>query len=177
VQYLSSRLGLGVLILAGGCVNSRVAPEQPVPVPLPAPPLPAELRDGGQKLLDYYPDASRRAHEQGRVVVKLQIDASGARSHVIEVDHERTHAASRLEDAAVKILKGAQFETGDTYRKDVTASILFELEPCGAVTHDPTADYRIALCLDPNPFAYFDFAKTPPTALEEQIHAILFMAT
>ena len=105
--------------------------------------------------------------------MKLQISASGALDLRMQIDHERTDAAPRLEEAAQKILSHTSFETGDNYKKNLTVSIVFELLPCGSVTQDPTADYRINLCLDPSPYANFNFAEHPPSAFEEQIHKIL----
>jgi TonB family protein len=158
--------------LVAGCADNRHPLERPVSIPLAVPPLPDGLRDG-QKLLEYYPDASKRAHEQGRVVVKLKIDASGALDLPMQIDSNLTDAAPRLQEAALKILKGWRFEVGDNYKANLTVSIVFELEPCGAVTQDPTADYRINLCLDPSPWAAFNFAEHPPSVFEEQIHKIL----
>jgi hypothetical protein len=167
VHHLSATLFLIVLALVAGCANNRHASERPT-----VPPLPEGLRDG-QKFLEYYPDASKRAHEQGRVVAKLQIGPSGALDLPIQIDSNLTDAAPRLEEAARKILRGWRFEVGDKYKTNVTASIVFELEPCGTVTQAPTADYRLNLCLDPSPWATFNFAAHPPSEFEEQIHAIL----
>jgi TonB family protein len=172
VPIISVILAALVLVFTGGCVTDRHAQESPIPTPLAAPSLPEGLRDG-QKLLDYYPDASKRAHEQGRVVVKLQIGASGTLDRPMQIDRERTDATPRLEEAAQKILSGAKFEAGDNYKRNVTVSIVFELVPCGAVTQEPTTDYRIDLCLDPSPYANFNFTEHPPSVFEEQIHKIL----
>jgi hypothetical protein len=105
--------------------------------------------------------------------MKLHLDPSGAIDLPMQIDRERTDAAPRLEEAAQKILSHTSFETGDNYKKNLTVSIVFELVPCGTVTQDPTADYRINLCLDPSPYANFNFAEHPPSAFEEQIHKIL----
>jgi hypothetical protein len=172
VHRLSPTLFLLVLVLVAGCVNNRHALERPVSLALAAPPLPEGLRDG-QKLLEYYPDASKRAHEQGRVVVKLQTGASGVTELPMQIDSDLTDAAPRLQETALKILKGWRFEVGDNYKTNLTIGIVFELVPCGAVTQEPTADYRINLCLDPNPWATFNFAEHPPSVFEEQIRKIL----
>jgi Gram-negative bacterial TonB protein C-terminal len=170
VHKFSSTFLLLALMVLPGCVAGRHAPA--IPAPRAAPPIPKRLSDG-QKLLDYYPDASKRAHEQGRVVIKLQIGASGELEQPIQIDRERTDATARLAEAAQKILSGAKFDVGDTYKKNVTVSIVFELVPCGAVTHDPTTDYRINLCLDPSPYANFNFAEHPPSEFEAEIDRIL----
>lgn len=171
VHHLSPTF-LILLALVGGCADSRHAPERPVSIPLAVPSLPEGLSDG-QKLLEYYPDASKRAHEQGRVVVKLHIGPSGALDLPVQIDRERTEATPRLEEAAQKILSGTKFRTGENYKKNLTVSIVFELVPCGTVVHHPAPDYRISLCLDPSPYATFNFAEHPPSEFEEQIHKIL----
>jgi Gram-negative bacterial TonB protein C-terminal len=167
VHHLSPTLFLIILGLVAGCADNRPAQER-----LAVPPPPEALRDG-QKLLQYYPDASKRAHEQGRVVAKLLIGPSGALDLPMQIDSDLTDAAPRLAEAALKILKGSRFEVSDNYKTNVTVSIVFELEPCGTVTQDLTADYRINLCLDPSPWATFNFAEHPPSVFEEQIHKIL----
>jgi TonB family protein len=154
----------------GGCATHRPAQESPVVPSLSAPPLPNQLT---KPLLEYYPDASKRAHEQGRVVVKLHLDPSGAIDLPMQIDRESTDAAPRLQEAAQKILSGAKFEAGDGYKKNLTVSIVFELLPCGTVAHEPTADHRINLCFDPSPYATVNFAEHPPSEFEEQIHKIL----
>jgi hypothetical protein len=78
VLIISVLLTALVLVFTGGCTTARYAQGLPNPTPLTAPSLPEGLRDG-HKLLEYYPDASKRAREQGRVVVKLQIGGSGSR--------------------------------------------------------------------------------------------------
>ena len=168
----SSTFVLLVLVFAGGCVTDRHTQEPPIQTTLAAPPLPQGLSDG-QDLLDFYPNVSKRLHDQGRVVVKLQIGASGSLEQPIQIDRERTNATNQLEEAALKIFSGRRFGVGENYKKNVTVSIVFELLPCGAVTQDPTADYRINICLDPSPYARFKFAEHPPTVFEEQIHKIL----
>ena len=172
VPITSVMLAVLVLVFTGGCVADRHTQESPIASPLGVPPLPQGLRDG-QKLLEYYPDASKRAHEQGRVVVKLVISPSGALDLPMKIDRDLTDATPRLEEAAQKILRGTKFEPGENYKKNVSVSIVFELVPCGAVTHEPTTDYRINLCLDPSPYANFNFTEHPPSVFEEQIHKIL----
>jgi len=139
---------LPALVCAGGCVTH--AEEPPVQTTPIAPSLPRELSDG-QNLLDYYPPASRRLHEQGRVVLKLQVNPSGAVEQPIQIDHERTDASPRLEEAAQKMIFHRKFGFTDNYKSNVTLSVVFELVPCGSVEQDPTVDYRINLCLDPSP--------------------------
>jgi hypothetical protein len=172
MQNRSLTFLLLVLVFTGGCVTDRQAPE-PSSRPALTPPLPKRLLEG-QMLLEFYPAESKRTHEQGRVVLNLQIGASGALEQPMQIDHWRTDATPRLEEAAQKILSfGGRFLVGENYRKNVTMSIVFELAPCGAVKHDPTADYRVSLCFDPSPYAYFDCEAHPPSIFEEQMRKVL----
>ena len=150
---------------------TRHGQESPI-APVSLPPLPTGLSDG-QKLLEYYPDASKRAHEQGRVVVKLHTAPSGAIDLPLQIDRDRTDASPRLEEAAQMILSGRKFEAAENYRNNLAVSIVFELAPCGTVVQDTASDYRINLCLDPSPYATFNFAEHPPSEFEDQIHKIL----
>jgi TonB family protein len=160
-------LFLVLMTVIAGCATRESVEQTPAPV---APPLPYNL---SRTHLEYYPDASKRAREQGRVVVNLHLDPSGAVGLPMQIDRGKTDAAPRLEDAAQKMLSGSKFETAENYKKSLVVSIVFELAPCGTVAHEPTADYRINICLDPSPYANFSFAEHPPSALEEQIHQIL----
>lgn len=173
MHNLSAAFLLLILVVTGGCVTDRHSQELSGAPPLAVRPLPERLRDG-QQLLEYYPGASKRSHEQGRVVVNLQIGASGALEQM-QINRERTDATPRLEEGAQKIILygGRRFAAGENYKKNVTVSIVFELVPCGTVKQDSTADYRISLCLDPSPYATFDFAAHPPSVFEEQIREVL----
>lgn len=157
------------LIFVAGLAGCATEPAKQTTASV-APPLPNILT---RTHLEYYPDASKRAKEQGRVVLKIHLDPSGAIDLPMQIDGESTDAAPRLQDAAQKILRGTKFETGGNYKKDLAVSIVFELAPCGSVAHALTANYRIDVCLDPSPYANFDFAGHPPSAFEEQIHQIL----
>jgi outer membrane biosynthesis protein TonB len=125
VRNSSSTFVLLVLVFAGGCVTDRHIQEPPIQTTLAAPPLPEGLSDG-QDLLDCYPNVSKRLHDQGRVVVKLQIGASGAIEQPLQIDRERTDATSQLEAAALKIFSGRRFGVGEHYKKNVAVSVVFE---------------------------------------------------
>jgi hypothetical protein len=148
----------------------RPANEAPEAITRTAPPLPKSLRG---KLLDYYPDGSKRAHEQGRVVMNAEIGPSGRIVQPISIDAANTDAAARLVDAASKILGGSKFEVGDRYKTRVTVSVVFELVPCGSIVQAESADYRISICLDPSPYADVNFAEHPPAELESKIDKVL----
>jgi TonB family protein len=160
-------LFLILMTAAAGCATHRPAKQTPAPV---APPLPKALSG---RLLEYYPDASKRQHEQGRVVIDAEIGPSGVFEQPVSIDRAQTDAAPRLEEAASKILRNVKFDVGEGYKKRVTVSIAFELVPCGSIAQAASVDYRINLCLDPSPYANFNFAEHPPSELESKIEKIL----
>src|SRR3984957_10580159 len=158
VPITTVRFGVPVLGFTGGWGADRHTQESPIASPLGVPPLPQGLRDG-QKLLEYYPEASKRAHEQGRVVVKLVMSPSGALDLPMKIDRDLTDATPRLEEAAQKILRGTKFEPGENYKKNVSVSIVFELVPCGAVTHTPTTANHITFCPAQSPSSTCESAR------------------
>ena len=95
----------------------------------------------------YYPDPSRRAKDVGRVVVHFTIGATGVPEEPITIDEQQSDAHPRLLNATRQIFHKLQFETGDAYKRDVTASVVFELAPCGSIPHANDVDYRVNLCL------------------------------
>jgi DNA-binding beta-propeller fold protein YncE len=108
---------------------------------------------------DYYPDASKRAKDVGRVVVHFTIGASGVPEEPITIDERQSDAHPRLQNATRQIFHKLQFEAGDAYKRDLTASVVFELAPCGNISHANDVDYRVNLCLElppqiegPHPF-------------------------
>jgi Gram-negative bacterial TonB protein C-terminal len=117
---------------------------------LVAPPLPKPIANE-ENLQGYYPDASKRAKEIGRVVVELKISPSGALDGPPLVDASQTSAAPRLIDATMNMLdqKWIIFDVGGMYKRIVRASVVFELQPCGAITHAKGSDYRFNLCATP----------------------------
>jgi hypothetical protein len=106
-------------------------------------------------------------------VIDAEIGPSGVFEQPVSIDRAQTDAAPRLEEAASKILRNVKFDVGGGYKKRVTVSIAFELVPCGSIAQAASADYRINLCLDPSPYANFNFAEHPPSDFEEQIRKIL----
>lgn len=112
-------LFLILMTALAGCATHRPAQRTPAPV---APPLPKALSGN---LLEYYPDASKRQHEQGRVVVDAEI-GPGPFAQPVSIDRAQTDATPRLEEAASKILRDHKFDVGERYKKRVTVSIVFE---------------------------------------------------
>jgi len=161
---------LGPFLIFFAAVTGCSTTQSPASIAPEAPPLPKSLHG---KLVEYYPDGSKRAHEQGRVVVIAEIGPSGVLEQAVSFDRTQTDATPRLEEAAAKVLRGNKFEVGNRYKKRVTVSIVFELVPCGAITQASSVDYRINICLDPSPYADVNFAEHPPSELESQINKIL----
>jgi hypothetical protein len=96
---------------------------------------------------EYYPDASKRAHETGEVILHFHIGSDGIAQAPFVVD-ETTKDFPRLIEAAQKILRNTRYESGERYRHEVTASVLFELtSDCGKLQSTPGIDYYYRLCV------------------------------
>jgi TonB family protein len=130
------------LAVASGCASPKFI-EKPL---LVAPPLPERYLTG--HLNEYYPDASRRAHDTGEVVVNFAVAPDGAVQH-ITVNEQRSVPFPRLFKAATQIVQGLKLAVGDKYKTQLTMSIVFEIAPCGNVAHSPGPDYFTFLCIDP----------------------------
>jgi hypothetical protein len=98
---------------------------------------------------EYYPPASLRLDETGRVVLRFTVDASGKAVGPFALDAEQSSNASvRLLAAAEEYLKDSSFGTRAPYKKVLLASFVFELMPCGTLEHSAVHDYTINLCRD-----------------------------
>jgi hypothetical protein len=98
---------------------------------------------------DYYPDASLRAGETGEVILHFHIGSDGIAQAPFVVD-EATKAVPRLIEEAQKMLTDTHNESGERYRHEVTASVLFEIIPdCGKLQSTPRIDYHYRLCVPP----------------------------
>jgi hypothetical protein len=112
---------------------------------LVAPPMTNSNHD----MSDWYPDASRRMHETGMVVIHFTVGDRGVPKQPFIVD-EKTSAPDRLIDIAQKALYGAiRLQVGAGYKQSLTASFLFELEPCSFPPTPPVSDYVFRLCVEP----------------------------
>ncbi len=103
---------------------------------------------------DYYPSASRRLSESGRVVLHFTIGIDGKvtlSSFALDETESSTDPKphQRLVDAAKQLLRRAKFDTGPRYRRELTASFVFELAPCGSLKHNAAHDYSIYACREP----------------------------
>jgi TonB family protein len=130
-----------------GCASPERV-DRPIPV---APPFPESYR--GENFRDYYPDASRRARETGEIIVELSLAPDG-KVQTVAVDDQRSAPFPRLAEGAQKVVHGMKFLVGDSYKKLLTMSIVFDISPCGKVIHSPGADYDINICVDPRPVNY-----------------------
>ncbi len=132
---------LPALLFIAGCQSRAVAP-----------PLPNHLKSEFQKSYSegYYPNFARSRKETGEIIIQLSVGPSGRIDEPVVVD-ERSVQIPRLVDAARRLLHNTQFRVGDKYKKTLTASIVFEVSPCGTVQHSPGADYNLNLCVDPLP--------------------------
>jgi hypothetical protein len=98
---------------------------------------------------DYYPDASKRAYETGEVILHFHIGSDGIAQAPFVVA-EATKAVPRLIEEAQKMLTDTHYESGERYRHEVTASVLFEIIPdCGKLQSTPRIDYHYRLCVPP----------------------------
>lgn len=141
-RRFSMILALISLSLAGGCASPKHI-EKPL---LVAPPLPERYLTGN--LNEYYPDASKRAHETGEVIVNFTVAANGGVNNIAVNEHGSV-PYPRLLNAAAKIVQGLKLVVGSRYKTPLTMSIVFEIAPCGNVPHSRGADYFTFLCIDP----------------------------
>jgi outer membrane biosynthesis protein TonB len=96
VRNLSATLAGVSLSLACGC-TSTPAPRQTAEH-TEAPPISMQYTNS-TPLYYYYPDASQRAKEEGRVVVRLTIGATGVPEEPIDIDEQQSTSYPRLLEA------------------------------------------------------------------------------
>jgi hypothetical protein len=99
----------------------------------------------------YYPDASKRAKETGEVILHFRVGADGMAQEPFIVDEASSTAAPRLIKAAKQLFERSRYEIGERYRHEVTASVLFEIMPCGKLQQSSGFDYYYHLCIPPRP--------------------------
>lgn len=105
----------------------------------------------------YYPRASLRLGETGTVVLHFAIGPDGKARQPIVHDEPFIadlgypvdgRGALRLTEAAEKYIRAAKFDARGIHKRQVTASFVFEVKPCGKLAHSRTHDYAISLCLE-----------------------------
>jgi protein TonB len=101
-----------------------------VPAPV-APPAPVVQHHSTRPLMDpkhplkigedYYPDASKRANEEGRCIVSLHVAADG---RVLDASIQTSSGFPRLDDACLKGVKGAKMIPATEDGKPVESTVL-----------------------------------------------------
>jgi len=109
-------------------------------------PRPLELMNAPN---DFYPDASKRAKETGEVILHFRIGADGIAQEPFIVDEVHSTSTPRLIKAAKQLFQRSRYEIGERYRHEVTASVLFEIMPCGKLKQESGLDYYYNLCISP----------------------------
>jgi len=97
----------------------------------------------------YYPDASKRAKETGEVILHFRIGADGMAQEPFILDEAHSTSAPRLIKAAKQLFQRSRYEIGERYRHEVTASVLFQIMPCGKLQQASGLDYYYNLCIPP----------------------------
>jgi hypothetical protein len=65
------------------------------------------------------------------------------------VDAARSTSSPRLIEAAEQLFARSRYEIGERYRRRVTASVMFEIMPCGELQPMFGLDYYYHLCIPP----------------------------
>jgi hypothetical protein len=128
----------------GGCTTPRlIAPEKPD---------------------RFYAPASLRLDEMGVVVLRFSVGPDGKarqpilhdeprviNSHKREDGTEDGSTARRLIESAENYIRAAKFDARAIDKRELTASFVFEVKPCGRLAHSVDRDYAITLCLERPP--------------------------
>ena len=123
-------------------------------------PLPADV------IIDaYYPEASRRLNHMAKVVLRVGrsdiADELALRLVLVEGFEAKLFRPNRYADteglerrfisSAERLVKRLRFSETPKANADVRVSVLFLLDSCDQMKHDPTADYFITVCRDAVP--------------------------
>jgi len=135
---LSSAVLLGTVL--------EYAPSQAA-VPDTVPALTGAPRDASE----YYPPASLRSGETGLVVLGFTLNADGKAIEPFTLEGTSGSSSYRLILAAEHYIRDARFGTGWHSTRRLSASIVFEMAPCGLLTQSVGADYTVNLCREPSP--------------------------
>jgi hypothetical protein len=109
---------------------------------------------------NYYAWASVRLGQAGSVVLHFSIGPDGKAKEPILHDEPfivdqgnalDDRAALRLIEGAEKYIRAAKFDARGIHKRQVTASFVFEVKPCGNLQHSRTHDYAISLCRERPP--------------------------
>ncbi len=139
-------LAAAALTVMAGCAAPRmVAPENP---------------NG------YYAFASVRLGQAGSVVLHFSIGPDGKVKGPILHDQPvviappgdplDSNASLRLLDGAERYIRATTFDVHGMHKRQLTASFVFEVKPCGNVAHSPVHDYAVSLCRERPPIVPID---------------------
>lgn len=128
--------------IAVGCASK--------PPPLVSPPLAKPLTNK-ETLQSFYPNIAIYLRETGHVIVEMRIVPSRELYGRPWIDFRQTSAPPTLIEAALNIFNQPwlRFDVGSADKRWVRASVVFEVAPCGALTHAEGVDYRLNLCATP----------------------------
>ena len=105
---------------------------------------------------EYYAQASIRLGQGGSVVLHFSVGPDGEVTEPIT--HEEPvvvgepgdtpdpNAGLRLIVGAERFLRAARFDAHGFSKRELTASFVFEVKPCGKLAHAGVHDYTINLC-------------------------------
>ena len=109
---------------------------------------------------NYYARASLRLGQEGSVVLHFSIGPDGKAKEPIIHDEPfivdqgyplDAGAALRLIEGAEKYIRAAKFDARGIHKRQVTASFVVEMKPCGTLAHSRVHDYAISLCREQPP--------------------------
>lgn len=91
-----------------------------------------------------YPDAAKRAHAKGRILLAFTVDAEG---HAAHIEMKQQEGINLLADAARSNLAQVLFEKPADPNQTFMFSFVFEMQPCGKLSHfDVPKRAQISLC-------------------------------
>jgi outer membrane biosynthesis protein TonB len=131
--------------VASGCAATNTPSDRAAAAILVAPPMITIFRD----INDWYPDASKRANETGRVVLHFAVSPAGVSEEPFTLDEKESTTYPRLIEAAQRMFHGTKFQSGPGYKRLLTASFVFEIKPCGKLSQAAVLDYAFSLCVSP----------------------------
>jgi hypothetical protein len=77
------------------------------------------------------------------------IGADGIPEEPITIDEALSTSFPRLLDATRKIFHRRKLVVDDGYRRSIAASVVFEIEPCGLLSHYKDVNIYLNVCIPP----------------------------
>jgi hypothetical protein len=108
----------------------------------------------------YYAAASVRLGQTGTAVLHFSVGRDGKAEGPITHDEPfivapgislDARSGLRLIESAENYIRAAKFDARGIHKRQVTASFVFEVKPCGTLTHSRASDYAISLCRERPP--------------------------